>query len=78
MCAATPASPSSRETRRRAARSQVRRVLAEGVEAHGGVLIEVRGDEGLAVFTSARQAIRAAVDLQARFAEETEADPSCR
>ena len=50
-------------------------VLAtEGVEAHGGTLIEVRGDEGLAVFTSARQAIRAAVDLQARFAEETEVE----
>lgn len=49
-------------------------LLGEGVEAHGGTLIEVRGDEGLAVFTSARQAIRAAVDLQARFGEETEAD----
>ena len=49
-------------------------IVGEGVEAHGGELIEVRGDEGLAVFTSARQAIRAAVDLQARFAEETETD----
>ena len=49
-------------------------LVEEGVEAHGGTLIEVRGDEGLAVFTSARQAIRAAVDLQARFAEETDAD----
>ena len=49
-------------------------LVADGVEAHGGVLIEVRGDEGLAVFTSARQAIRAAVDLQARFAEETDVD----
>lgn len=47
-------------------------LVGEGVEAHGGKLIEVRGDEGLAVFTSARQAIRAAVDLQARFGEETE------
>jgi class 3 adenylate cyclase len=51
-------------------------LVAEGVEAHGGTLIEVRGDEGLAVFASARQAIRAAVDLQARFGEETEADSS--
>ncbi len=50
-------------------------VVTEGVEAHGGTLVEVRGDEGLAVFTSARQAIRAAVDLQAQFAEETEAEP---
>ena len=49
-------------------------LVADGVEAHGGVLIEVRGDEALAVFTSARQAIRAAVDLQARFAEETDVD----
>jgi class 3 adenylate cyclase len=49
-------------------------LVAEGVEAHGGTLIEVRGDEGLAVFTSARQAIRAAVDLQAQFADETDAE----
>lgn len=49
-------------------------LVSEGVEAHGGTLIEVRGDEGLAVFTSARQAIRAAVDLQAQFAEETDAE----
>lgn len=49
-------------------------LVVEGVEAHGGTLLEVRGDEGLAVFTSARQAIRAAVDLQARFAEETDAE----
>ncbi len=49
-------------------------LVGEGVEIHGGTLIEVRGDEGLAVFTSARQAIRAAVELQARFAEETDAE----
>jgi class 3 adenylate cyclase len=48
-------------------------LVREGVEAHGGELVEVRGDEALAVFTSARQAIRAAVDLQGRFGEETEA-----
>ena len=51
-------------------------LVADGVEAHGGDLIEVRGDEALSVFTSARQAIRAAVDLQARFAEETDAESS--
>jgi class 3 adenylate cyclase len=45
-------------------------LVQEGVDAHGGTLVEVRGDEALAVFASARQAIRAAVDLQARFAEE--------
>jgi class 3 adenylate cyclase len=49
-------------------------LVREGVEVHGGELIEVRGDEGLAVFASARQAIRAAVDLQARFADESELD----
>jgi class 3 adenylate cyclase len=47
-------------------------LVRDGVEAHGGTLIEVRGDEGLAVFSSARQAIRAAVDLQASFFEESE------
>ncbi len=46
-------------------------LVADGVEAHGGRLVELRGDEALAVFTSARQAIRAAVDLQARFGDET-------
>ena len=45
------------------------------MEVRGGTLIEVRGDEALAVFDSARQAIRAAMDLQQQFAEETDADP---
>src|SRR5437763_1961585 len=39
----------------------------ETVEGHGGDLIELRGDEALAVFPSARQALRCAVALQARF-----------
>jgi hypothetical protein len=38
-------------------------------------MIEVRGDEALVVFDSARQAIRAAMDLQKHFAEETRSDP---
>ncbi len=46
------------------------------VETRGGAVIELRGDEALAVFSSARQAIRAAVDLQQRFVEETAADPT--
>jgi class 3 adenylate cyclase len=50
-------------------------LVAEGVEAHGGRLVELRGDEALAVFTSARQAIRSAVDLQRRFGDETELSP---
>jgi hypothetical protein len=45
-------------------------IAKEGVEARGGEVIELRGDEALAVFTSARQALRAAVDLQLVFAEE--------
>jgi len=47
-----------------------------GVEAHGGRVIELRGDEALAVFASARQALRAAVALQARFAAAARADPT--
>jgi YVTN family beta-propeller protein len=48
----------------------------EAVDEHGGSVIELRGDEALAVFDSARRAIRAATVLQQRFLEETEADPS--
>jgi basic membrane protein A and related proteins len=50
-------------------------IAREGVERRGGSLIELRGDEALAVFTSARQAIRAALDLQERFVAESIADP---
>jgi len=42
----------------------------------GGSLVELRGDEALAVFDSARQALRGAADLQERFVGETVADPS--
>jgi peptide/nickel transport system substrate-binding protein len=48
----------------------------EGVQARGGSVIELRGDEALAVFASPRQALRAAVELQTRFVEETLADPA--
>ena len=37
------------------------------LEPGGGTGLEFRGDEVMAVFTSARQAIRAAIDLQAAF-----------
>ena len=46
------------------------------VEEHRGRVVELRGDEVLAVFDSPRSAIRAAVALQQRFVEETIADPS--
>jgi class 3 adenylate cyclase/tetratricopeptide (TPR) repeat protein len=51
--------------------------LAEEITAaREGTVIELRGDEALVVFASARQALRAAMELQARFVEEGESDPS--
>jgi class 3 adenylate cyclase len=44
-------------------------IVDDDAESYEGELVEVRGDEALVVFTSARQAIRAAVDLQAQFQE---------
>src|SRR3954452_19328766 len=46
------------------------------VTERGGRLLELRGDEALVVFVSPRQAIRCALDLQARFVEETLAQPA--
>src|SRR5262245_7711696 len=43
------------------------------LEHWDGQLVEVRGDEVLGVFASARQALRAAHDLQARYADESRA-----
>ena len=43
-------------------------LVAEVVSARDGLLLELRGDEALVVFVSARKALRAALDLQARFA----------
>ncbi len=51
-------------------------VAAEGVEAWGGELVELRGDEALAVFDSPRAALRAAVELQSAFADETASEPA--
>lgn len=44
------------------------------VEARGGRVIELRGDEALAVFESDAQAVRAATELAAICADETGAD----
>jgi class 3 adenylate cyclase len=45
--------------------------LADGVvSAYGGELVELRGDEVLAVFSSAREALRAALQLRIRCGEE--------
>ncbi len=49
-------------------------LVTDDVETHGGEVVEIRGDEALAVFASARQAIRCAVALQARFNAEAELD----
>ncbi|HZU11745.1 MAG TPA: adenylate/guanylate cyclase domain-containing protein [Chloroflexota bacterium] len=46
------------------------------VGTHGGRVIELRGDEALAVFPSTRAALRAAIALQTRFAETMVDDPS--
>ena len=46
------------------------------VEGGGGSMVELRGAEALAVFDSTRQAIRAAIDLQLAFVDETIADPT--
>ena len=46
------------------------------VAAHGGRVLEVRGDEALAVFTSSRHALRAAVALQTAFQQATAEDAS--
>jgi WD40 repeat protein/class 3 adenylate cyclase len=48
----------------------------DAVEARGGRVIELRGDEALAVFESPSQAVLAAVEFQATCAEESEADPA--
>jgi peptide/nickel transport system substrate-binding protein len=50
-------------------------IAREIVGSRGGTLLELRGDEALCVFSSARDAIRAATDLQRRFVEETVAAP---
>lgn len=46
-------------------------LAGEAVQAQDGQVVEVRGDEVMAVFTSARKALRAAVDLLARCASDT-------
>jgi branched-chain amino acid transport system substrate-binding protein len=47
----------------------------EAISAAGGEVIELRGDEALCVFHSARQALRAALDLQSRFRAREDGEP---
>lgn len=56
--------------------SRFAEIVREGVEAWDGELAELRGDEALAVFGSARRALRCALELQDAFLHEVELDPS--
>src|SRR5438034_4973384 len=47
----------------------------EAVAATGGEVIELRGDEALCVFPSARRALRAAVAMQVRFRDRIDDEP---
>ena len=52
-------------------------VLARhGITAYGGELVELRGDEALGAFHSARDALRAAVELQRLFRTSSEEGPA--
>lgn len=48
----------------------------EAVTATGGEVVELRGDEALCVFRSARHALRAAIELQTRFRERVNGQPT--
>jgi class 3 adenylate cyclase len=48
----------------------------DAVEARSGRVIELRGDEALAVFDVPAQAVRAAIEFQATCEEESETDPA--
>ena len=50
-------------------------VCRDVVEAHGGSLLELRGDEALCLFRSARASIAAAVELQDDFVKRAVGDP---
>ena len=46
----------------------------DAVEARGGTVVELRGDEAFAAFPTAAEAVQAAVELQLTCTEETERD----
>jgi DNA-binding NarL/FixJ family response regulator/class 3 adenylate cyclase len=46
-------------------------IVREIGSQHEGALVEMRGDEALVVFDSVREGIRAAIEMQARFADDT-------
>jgi YVTN family beta-propeller protein len=51
-------------------------VTTQVIEAGGGTVLELRGDEALCIFSTTRRAIRSAIELQARFLAETNSDPT--
>lgn len=51
------------------------RTVEDTVASWDGTVIEVRGDEALAVFASARRALQAAVELQTQLGDERHAFP---
>ena len=53
-------------------------VVRNVMPGFGGELLELRGDEALCVFSSARQALRAAVELQRRLREPAEGEQPFR
>ena len=50
--------------------SRFAELVADVVAQRDGRLLELRGDEALVVFLSARKALRAAMELQSRFAAD--------
>jgi class 3 adenylate cyclase len=56
--------------------AQFAALVRDVVAARGGELLELRGDEALVVFTSARRALRAAAELQERFTDALLRDPA--
>jgi branched-chain amino acid transport system substrate-binding protein len=51
-------------------------IAKEAVEARGGEVVELRGDEALCVFGSARSAVRGAVELQRRARTRVDGEPA--
>jgi branched-chain amino acid transport system substrate-binding protein len=51
-------------------------IASDAVKVQGGKVIELRGDEALCVFGSARSGVRGAVELQRRARERAEGEPA--
>ena len=51
-------------------------IASEAVRAQGGDVVELRGDEALCVFATARSAVRGAVEIQRRARERVDDEPA--